>query len=450
LRKKFYEDSVSNYSIIGLGKLGSSIAAAIASKGHSVIGVDVNQRAVELLNSGMSPVDETDVQRIIEAHKTSVAATSDFRFAIASSDVSFVIVPTPSMEDGSFSLGYVKSAFTEIGRALKDKDDYHLVVLVSTVLPGSMAQQLVPLLGEESGKTAGEEFGVCYSPAFVALGSVVRDFMNPDLALIGELDARSGDVLERCYEEIFEKPKNVKRMSFENAEITKMAVNTFVTTKIAFANSLAQLCMSVPGGNVDHVTEALGCDSRIGPKCLKSAMGYGGPCFPRDNKALRAFATSTGNSLQLAEATDHSNTDFLDQTVQFINELGAEQNIAVLGLAYKPNTSVIDASPSIYLAERLNLSGHNIFAYDPLAGANAREVLSDNVVVTSTLAATLRHADVVLVTTTDPEFEMLDASSFVARPVTVVDFWRTLANKLIDVEGIHYIPYGRALESYEH
>src|SRR5439155_850689 len=209
--------------------------------------------------------------------------------------------------DGAFSLKYVLAAAKAVGQVLKHKTAYHLVVLTSTVMPGATGGQLLPALEEASGKRCGTDFGLCYSPEFIALGSVIRDFLNPDFCLIGESDPRSGDILEALYKRTWENNPAVARMNFVNAEIAKLAVNTYVTTKISFANMLARVCEKLPGANVDTVTAALGLDSRIGPKYLKGAVSYGGPCFPRDNLAFAALADQVGAPADIAQVTDRFN-----------------------------------------------------------------------------------------------------------------------------------------------
>lgn len=236
------------YSIVGLGKLGASMAAAIASRGFDVIGVDINQRAVDLMNDGHAPTQETDLEKTISANKERIRATLSHKEAVLDSDVTFVIVPTPSDDRGAFSLQYAAWAFGEIGRTLAHKDGYQLVVMTSTVLPGATRYGLLPILERESGKVAGRDFGLCYSPEFIALGSVIRDFLNPDFTLVGEIDERAGDLLESCYSDIMLKDPPCKRMSLENAELTKIALNTYITTKITYANMLADLCERIPGG----------------------------------------------------------------------------------------------------------------------------------------------------------------------------------------------------------
>src|SRR6266851_2344772 len=188
-------------SVVGLGKLGASMAAAIASRGHEVIGVDVNHAAVDAVNNGRAPVHETGLDELMCANRCRVRATLNHAEAVLGSELTFVIVPTPSDERGAFSLQYAAYAFRELGRALAQKNDYHTIVLTSTVLPGATRHGLIPILERFSGKRAGDGFGFCYSPEFVALGSVIRDFLHPDFLLVGEHDERAGSHLEACYRE---------------------------------------------------------------------------------------------------------------------------------------------------------------------------------------------------------------------------------------------------------
>src|SRR5712691_1744031 len=281
-------------SVVGLGKLGACMAAAMASRGVRTVGVDVNPASVEKVRQKIAPVFEPGLAEMMASCDGLLDATVDIGTAIRRTSMTFVVVPTPSDAEGAFSLEYVCAAMEPIGRALKEKSDWHTVVVTSTVLPGSTEYVLKPLLEKASGKRCGTDFGLCYSPEFIALGSVLRDFLNPDLLLIGECDARSGEGVAAFYKEGLKIDVPVVRMSPVNAELAKIALNTYVTTKITFANMLAELCEQLPGGDVDAVTQALGLDRRIGPNYLKGALGYGGPCFPRDNVAFSFLADALG------------------------------------------------------------------------------------------------------------------------------------------------------------
>lgn len=433
-------------SVIGLGKLGASMAAAFAKRGFDVIGVDVKENAVNLVNEGHAPVQETDLEETIAANRDRIRATLSHREAVLDSDISFVIVPTPSDDHGAFSLQYAAWAFKELGIALADKPDYHLIVLTSTVLPGSTRYGLVPILEKESGKECGKDFGICYSPEFIALGSIIRDFLNPDLTLVGEFDDRSGEMLERCYAGVMENNPPCKRMSIENAELAKVSLNAFVTTKITFANMLANLCERLPQGDVDVVTDAIGTDRRIGKAYFKGAIGYGGPCFPRDNKALAFIARAMEESATIAETTDKLNRALPKNIVQkLLGIIDPSATVAVLGLAYKPYSHVIEESQGISLAKALSKAGTRVVAYDPLANELAQAELRDHAVILDSVKDCLIQAEVVLITTPDPEFQALTVDDFAnddENILTIVDFWRILDSESFSRPEFRYIPIG--------
>ncbi len=417
-----------NLSIIGLGKLGAPMAAVMAHKGHKVVGVDVNPAYVTAVQQGQAPVDEPGLAEMMRANRKRLSATMDYDQAILASDATFIIVPTPSDPDGTFSLRYVLAAAGKIGAALRKKDGWHLVVLSSTVMPGSVEQSVLPALEVYSGKKCGEEFGLCYNPEFIALGSVIHDMLNPDMVLIGESDRRSGEILAKLYAGVCESKPRIQRMNFVNAELTKLSVNTYVTTKISYANMLAQVCETLPGADVDAVTAALGCDSRIGPKYLKGALGYGGPCFPRDSVAFSALARMNGVPALLAEATDALNRRQVPRLVEMIFAHLPEGGTAgVLGLSYKPGTPVIEESQGLDLAKALLAKGVSVVVYDPAAMENARDRLKGHVTFAPSAAASATGADVLAITTPWAEFRGLKPSDL--KPGSaVLDCWRLFAD----------------------
>lgn len=432
-------------SIVGLGKLGASMAAAIAMRGGRVVGVDVSAAAVDAVNAGRAPVQETDLDDTLRAHRDRIRATRDVAEAVHASAITFVIVPTPSDARGAFSFDRAAEAFCGIGRALADKRDYHLVVLTSTVLPGTSRQALLPILEAESGRRPGADFGLCYSPEFIALGSVIRDFLNPDFTLVGELDARSGETLERFYGLLMPDRPPCKRMSLENAELAKISVNSFVTMKIAFANMLAALCERIPGGDVDAVTDAVGTDRRIGARYLRGGLGFGGPCFPRDNVALAFFARALGEPAPLPEATDAANDTVPDRVAAAVAASAPPGGtVALLGLAYKPHSHVTEESQSLAILARLRAQGYRVVAFDPLVRALPAFADDPGVRLAPTLKDSVAAADSVVVATPDPAFcglvDLVRAGG--GRSLTVIDAWRHLP-ALADVPALVYVPLGR-------
>jgi UDPglucose 6-dehydrogenase len=428
-------------SVIGLGKLGAPLAAVFASKGYRVIGTDLNRGYVDAINAGTAPVDEPRLQELISASRATLSATLDIPDAVAATDVTFIIVPTPSDASGRFSNVAVLQTLESVGAGIRRKDTYHLVVVTSTVMPGATGGEIRQALERHAGRPIGPSLGLCYSPEFIALGSVVRDMLRPDMVLIGESDTRAGDILAQLYGTTCENGPIVQRMNFVNAELTKLAINTFVTSKISYANMLADICERLTGADVEVVTRAVGSDSRIGTKYLKGAIGYGGPCFPRDNVALSTLARSLGAHAQLAETTDAINRMQIDRVLTAIeSRFPGSGAVGILGLSYKPDTSVITESQGVILLERLLERGRQVVAYDPKALPAVREALRWSFDAAPSAAACVRAASVVVVMTPWPEFGHIDEAAF-ARPgkrLTVIDCWRVLPAAISLVADVVY------------
>jgi len=431
-------------SVCGLGKLGAPMAAAIASRGFDVVAHDVRAEPVAALADGRSPVAEPGVQELITAHRDRLTATHDLRAAVAGTDLTFVIVPTPSEPDGSFSLRFIRAAFAEIGAALAAKRRFHHVVLSSTVLPGSTRHGLLPVLERTSGLTCGRDFTLSYNPEFVALGTVIRDFLNPDFILIGEHDAVGGAALESFYGKLLTRSAPCRRMSLENAELAKISLNAYVTTKISFANLLADYCEAVPGGDADIVCQALGDDLRIGRKYFSGGQAFGGPCFPRDNRALAAFARQIGLGAELPLATDAYNSGLLSRSLAQVMALVPSGGaVGVLGLAYKPATPVVEEAPGFILARELAAAGRRVVAHDPVAGKAARSVLPADVTLAATAADCLHGVSAAAITLPDPAYRALRPADF-PHPMTVLDYWRVLNPAVVALPHLRVIQRGRS------
>lgn len=433
---------IRHISVIGLGKLGLCIAAVLAHRGFKVKGVDVDEEKVKAVNSGQTPIQEPGLDRLIQRNRSKLEATVDHREAVQETQATFIVVPTPSEPDGSFSLKYVKEAVSEIGKVLSSKKSYHLVVLNSTVMPGSLDNHVKPMFEEYSGKRCGLDFGLCYNPEFIALGDVIRGLLRPDLVLIGESDRRAGDLLAKMYRRICTNNPPIERTSFINAEIAKIAINSFITMKVTFANTLAEICERTCGANVDDVTRIIGRDSRIGPKYLKGGLGYGGPCFPRDNIAFARFAESVGAQAELAMTTHRVNLRQPERIIRIIEEIGIPRGakISVLGLSYKPKTPVVEESQAIYLIKRLQEMNYEVHAYDPIAIDAAKAVLYDSVTYEKSLDDSVRNCDVLVIATPWSEFKTIRAYGKI-----ILDCWR-----IVDRSGLQrctYIPLGASLKS---
>jgi UDPglucose 6-dehydrogenase len=435
-------------SVIGLGKLGACTAVCLASRGFNIIGVDINNDCVDAINNSKAPVYEPGLQELIDSSRDRLKATMDYGKAIKESDITFLVVPTPSKDDGHFSDRYIQDALKQLSIALKSANKkYHLFVITSTVSPGTTDEKLIPLIESVSGKKLNKDFGVCYNPEFIALGSVIKDFLNPDLVLIGESNKIAGDKLEEIYSVVCETKPYIARMSIISAEITKISLNAYITMKISFANTLANICGAIPGANIDDITKALGSDKRISPYYLKGGLSYGGPCFPRDNSAFAAFAQKYKVDAKLAKTTDEVNRFQIDHLVDLIFKNIPDKNnsaISVLGLSYKPKTTVIEESPAVKLIEELLKKDMEVIVYDPLAMDNARAFFGDRILYTSSARDCISHSSLCVITTQADEFKLIDDSYIVNNPTVIIDCWRMLDQSKLG-KKVKYVAIGRSL-----
>ena len=428
--------------VIGLGKLGSPLAACLAAKGLTVVGVDNDPRKVEAINHAQPPVQEPGLGELLARTDGRLTAISDVEAAVRQTDISFIVVSTPSDPAGGFSLRYVEPVCQAIARALAARSDYHVVCLTSTVMPGTTGGTVREMLEQASGKRVGVDFGLCYSPEFIALGSVIRDFLNPDMLLIGESDRRAGDFLQSLYAQVCENKPAIARMSFVNAEITKLAVNTYVTTKISYANMLARICEQLPGANVDVITSALGLDTRIGPKYLKGALSYGGPCFPRDNLALAQLAQQLHVPPDLAQTVDRFNRAQVSWLADVVQR--TKGTVGILGLTYKAGTDVVEEAAGFLLAKELLGRGAAVLAFDPAFGRHSRGPALEKLCFASSALECIQKSDVVILATAWPEFSAITANQWARnsnQTRTVIDCWRAV-KFLREEPGVRYLALG--------
>jgi UDPglucose 6-dehydrogenase len=352
-------------SVCGLGKLGACIAATLAQRGFTTVGIDIDPEKVRKVNAGQPPVEEPLLAETITAGRARLRATQDYREAVAT-DVTFFIPPSPSLPDGSFSNEFLLRAMQPVAAAVREKGKKsHLFVCSSTTTPGAVDTVLIPMLERETGGACGRDFGMCYNPEFIALGNVVKGLLEPDMVLIGESDPNSGAALEGLYKRYNSNSPRIARMSIISAELTKISVNSYITMKISFTNQLRMIAEQFPKANIHNILEAIGSDSRIGPKYLRAGLSYGGPCFPRDNRLLAYTARQLGLEAPLAEASDRvnqrTNLDLFEKVQRLVSK---SDTIAVLGLSYKPDTYITEEAAGLYLAQQLKRHGFQVVVHD--------------------------------------------------------------------------------------
>lgn len=415
-----------NVAVFGLGKLGSCLAAWFASAGHMVFGVDPNRDATNLLNAGRAPVEEPGLQELLDLHHSRVACTDDAVHAASKCEFLFLIVPTPSQADGTFSSWILEETLVPIAEAIR-RGAHPVVVVVSTTSPGTMEGVVIPRLQELSGCCCGLDFDVCFNPEFIALGSVLADMASPSFILIGESTKKAGDALEQFYRDLHTTLGNevppFARMNLVNAEITKLGLNCAVTTKISYANSLAALCENVPGADARVVCSAVGLDRRIGRAYLQPATAFGGPCFGRDNRAMIATGNAVGVEMPLSQATDEVNRAVTERLLGLLLERNP-RTVAVLGLTYKTATPVVEESQGVKLLDAMTALAEQgsitITTHDP----QGRYDLS-GVCRCQTARDAVAGAEAVVIATPWGEYCDLAPRDF-HRSARIVDCWSVL------------------------
>jgi len=368
-----------NISIFGLGYVGCVSATCLAKEGHQVIGVDVNIDKVNIINSGKSPIIEKGLDEIIKDVVTSnkLKATTDFQEGVVNSEVSLICVGTPSNENGSLNLNYVERVCMDIGQSLAKKDLFHIVVLRSTVLPGTVRSIVIPILERFSLKKAGIDFGVCINPEFLREGSSIYDFYHPPKTLIGELDKRSGDAVAQIYKNI---DSPIVRTSLEVAEMIKYVNNTFHALKVCFANEIGNICKK-KGIDSHQVMDIFCMDTKLNlsPYYLKPGFAFGGSCLPKDLRALLYEGKHLDIDLPLLEAIQKSNEYQVNLVIKRILNLG-KKKVGIFGFSFKAGTDDLRESPIVTLIETLIGKGYVVKIYDKnvniakLFGANKRYI----------------------------------------------------------------------------
>jgi UDPglucose 6-dehydrogenase len=399
-------------SIVGTGYVGLSTGVGFAKKGLDVTCVDIDAKKVEMISKGKSPIYEPNMESWLEEVVKSgkLRATTDLKQAIMNSNVTFVSVPTPQSADGSANLSYINRAAEDIGLVLKDKPGYHVVVVKSTVVPGTTEGVVGNALEKGSGKRVGIDFGICMNPEFLREGRALEDFLNPDRIVIGSLDSKAGDAVESVYKN-FDAPK--LRTNVKTAEMIKYTANSLLATKISFSNEIGNICKQL-GIDVYDVMKGVGMDSRLSPKFLQAGAGFGGSCFPKDVAAIVAKSREVGHEaivlksvLDVNKAQRNKVVELLEGKVDGLDG----KKVAILGLAFKPGSDDIREAPAIDVLSMLKERGANISAYDPQAMDNMR-LVHPNIEYCKQPIDCLKDADACLIMTDWDEFKGLSDKDF--------------------------------------
>jgi UDPglucose 6-dehydrogenase len=412
------EDNFKRVSVIGLGFIGLSTAIYLAKQGHDVIASSNDRSKVDMISKGKVPFFEPEIEpllkKMLKNHKIRVVVGREI--AVLETDITFVTVGTPSLQDGGADLTFIKSTAKEIGVSLRKKKGYHLVVVKSTVPPGTTEKVVKTLLEQYSGKMAGKDFGLVMSPEFLREGSALYDVAHPDRVVIGEFDERSGNIFERFNRDLYNGKVPILRMSLASAELTKYASNAFLAMKISFINEMANVCERIAGVDVTDIANAVGLDHRIGSDFLSAGAGWGGSCFPKDTKALVALSKELSYEPRLIEEVISINSSqakhMVELAEQELGDLGGKK-VAILGLAFKPETDDIRDAQSLKIITFLLSKGAKVSVYDPVAMNNVKRILGEKVHYSKSVDQCLRKADCCLIVTEWKEFKKLSPKFFI-------------------------------------
>lgn len=411
-----------NISIVGTGYVGLVSGVCLAEKGHKITCVDLDHEKVNAINNGESPIYEKDLESLLQKHVgKNLNASINLEEAIHQTSLTMICVGTPFKGD-AIDLSYVRNCASEIGKILSRKSHYHTIIVKSTVVPGTTEECVLPALEENSGKSAGKEFGVGMNPEFLKEGNAIQDFMNPDRIILGGIDDKTRNELEQVYESFDHIPKLATNC--RTAEMIKYASNSLLATMISFANELGNLCSQTPEVDIKEVMRGVHLDERLSPKddqgkkirpgflnYLEAGCGFGGSCFPKDVKALVSHGKKSGENMRILSAVLETNALQPKRVIQLLQKFFPNlqgKKIAVLGLAFKPETDDIRESPAIPVISDLLKEDAHIFAFDPAAEKSMENCFSrEQITYEATLNDAIKGKDAAIIMTRWKEFEII-------------------------------------------
>jgi UDPglucose 6-dehydrogenase len=434
-----------------MGYVGLATAVCFADAGFRVLGVEIDHNKLRLISSGSSPIHETTVEALLvrTLRTGSFSISSDIETAVQNSNVTFLSVGTPSKPDGDIDLQYVEASAHAIAKAIRNKRSYHLLVIRSTVVPGTTSGELLPLVKRVSGKLFPKNFGICFNPEFLREGSAVDDTLHPDALIIGAEDKKSSQTLLELYKGYYGKKLPYTLVTTpSNAELVKYAVNTFRATQISFLNSLANLCEKIPAADISEVTKGLSSITKMDPRYQKSGFGFGGSCLPKDLRALIATFVKSEMEPDLLKSVLLTNENQAKRALEIARgELGnlTGRRISLLGLTFKAGTDDVRESVGAKIALSLARAGALVSVYDPQGMQNARRDLQDLVEYSENVRSCLKNSDCCIIATEWEEFKGISPSEFkrLMRNPLIIEGKRILEYEHFEAEKIRLIQVGR-------
>jgi len=423
--------------IIGLGFVGLSLTSVLASKGFNVVGIDIDEEKCSKISDGISPFFEPDLEKTLKnGLKKKLEIKSDFS-SVQDCDLIFVTVGTPQNRTGAIDLSIIKKAMISLGKSIRESKKQHIILVKSTVVPGTMKDIILPILENNSKKKAGKDFGLISNPEFLQESSAIKDTKFPHVVVLGGYRTKFMKKVKKFFTKLHPNTPIIIT-NHQTAEMIKYANNSFLATKISFINQLSNICQKIPGSNIDDIARTIGLDPRIGELFLNAGPGYGGSCLPKDMKALIKFAKITGVKPTLLNAVEDVNTKQLEEIILIAKrKLGVleSKKITILGTSFKPNTDDIRDSIAIELIKKFLKRKVKVTVHDPRAIENTKSVFKNKINYAKSIADAILGSQCVIITTQWKQYKKLVNSDFKQmKKKMVIDCRRILADKQLDVD----------------
>tara|TARA_Y100001936_G_scaffold150930_1_gene147179 strand:+ start:814 stop:2124 length:1311 start_codon:yes stop_codon:yes gene_type:complete len=424
-------------AVIGLGFVGLSLTSVLASKKFNVIGIDVDKEKCRKISNGISPFFEPELEKTLKKGlKNKLHIESDIS-AVLDCDLIFVTVGTPQNKTGGIELSIIKKAMTSLGKNIRNSKKEHIILIKSTVVPGTIKDVILPILENNSKKKAGKDFGLISNPEFLQESTAIKDTEFPHAVVLGGYKTKFMKKVEKFFTKLHPKTPIIIT-NHQTAEMIKYANNSFLATKISFINQLSNICQKIPGANIDDIAKTIGLDPRIGGLFLNAGPGYGGSCLPKDMKALINFAKITGVKPTLLNAVEDVNVKQLEEIISIAKKkLGGleSKKITILGTSFKPNTDDIRDSIAIELIKKFLKRRVKVTVHDPRAIENTKNMFKNKINYAKSIPDAILGSQCIIIMTQWKQYEKLTNKDFKQmKKKMIIDCRRMLSEKQLDVD----------------
>ena len=424
-------------AIIGLGFVGLTLSSVLASKGIITVGIDLDKEKCSKIAKGIPTFFEPDLKKTLKKALKKNLLVTDKLSSINDCDFIFITVGTPQKKNGEIDMSFIKTVAKSVGKIISKNKKKTIILIKSTVIPGTMKDVILPILEKNSKKKAGKDFGLISNPEFLQESKAIQDTIKPHAIVLGGYKTKFMNSAKKFFSR-FNPNTPIIITNHQTAEMIKYANNSFLATKISFINQLASICQQIPDTNIDDIAHTIGLDPRIGNLFLEAGPGYGGSCLPKDMKAIINLSSKIGVKSTMLNAVEKTNRQQINNIIELIRKNIGKikgKRITVLGVAFKPNTDDIRDSMSIELIHRLIKSGAVVKIHDPKALDNARKIFYDNITYTNSISSALKNSQCVVIMTKWKEYERINNKTikYMNRKF-IIDTRRILSNKNLDAK----------------